>query len=122
MAASEQSSHLERHPVRRKIKKDRTVGQKQDDGYIKSNKNCKYNFYSSLSLDVETHLSYMAVWKCNYVTIVTAKYFLGCLLHLNYNSKKQIHTEMLFFYVVNYLVNCYTKWNAIPIVFQKNKP
>lgn len=36
-ATAEQSSHLERHPVRRKIKKDRTAGQQQDDGYIKSN-------------------------------------------------------------------------------------
>lgn len=27
---------MERHSVRRKIKKDRTVGQKQDDGYIRS--------------------------------------------------------------------------------------
>lgn len=42
-ATAEQSSHLERQPVRRKIKKDRTVGQKQDDGYIKSNEQCKHN-------------------------------------------------------------------------------
>lgn len=41
-ATAEQSSHLERHPVRRKIKKDRTIGQKKD-GYIKSNEQCKPN-------------------------------------------------------------------------------
>lgn len=36
-ATAEQSSHLERHSTRKKIKEDRTVGQKQDDGCIKSN-------------------------------------------------------------------------------------
>lgn len=40
-ATAEQSSHLERRPVRRKIKIDRTAGQREDDGYIPSNEECK---------------------------------------------------------------------------------
>lgn len=40
-AAAEQSSHLERHPMRTKIKEERTVGQKQD--CIKSNEQRKHN-------------------------------------------------------------------------------
>ena len=52
-ATAEQSSHLERHPVRRRrrkrrMKEDMTSGQKQDDGYIKSNEQCKHKSHAAV--------------------------------------------------------------------------
>lgn len=56
---------MERHPVKRKIKKDRTVGQKQVDGCIRSDAVVKV--LQSRPFSVKTLQNFMAVPLYNYI-------------------------------------------------------